>query len=161
MWKDLPTASSDPVMIKSQRDFIIETIMAQNEENCPFLKDVAWKYLQTIVEQMICKDLRSMISRVSTSRDIISGGFTGQTEALAEWSECKESPKKEPRHGRHAKQATKVYARRKKASQKSFEVLASMPIGFTGGDENSSETSSTSTHFKRKKSKKMMWITVL
>jgi hypothetical protein len=29
-----------------------------------------------------------------------------------------------------------------------------MPIGFTQGDENSSETSSTSTHFKRKKSKK-------
>jgi hypothetical protein len=29
-----------------------------------------------------------------------------------------------------------------------------MPVGFTGGDENSSETSSTSTHFKRKKSKK-------
>jgi hypothetical protein len=29
-----------------------------------------------------------------------------------------------------------------------------MPVGFTGGDENSSETSSISTHFKRKKSKK-------
>jgi hypothetical protein len=29
-----------------------------------------------------------------------------------------------------------------------------MPVGFTGGDENSSESSSTSTHFKMKKSKK-------
>jgi hypothetical protein len=29
-----------------------------------------------------------------------------------------------------------------------------MPVGFTRGDENSSETSSTSTHFKKKKSKK-------
>jgi hypothetical protein len=73
---------------------------------------------------------------------------------LAEWSEYQESPKKESRHERHARQAAKAHARRKKALQKSFEVLASMPVGFTGGDENSSETSSTSTHFKRKKSKK-------
>jgi hypothetical protein len=29
-----------------------------------------------------------------------------------------------------------------------------MPVGFNGGDENSSESSSTSTHFKMKKSKK-------
>jgi hypothetical protein len=29
-----------------------------------------------------------------------------------------------------------------------------MPVGFIGGDENSSETPSASTHFKRKKSKK-------
>jgi hypothetical protein len=78
----------------------------------------------------------------------------GRTEALAEWSECQESPKKESRHEQRSKQAAKAYVRRKKASKKSFEVLASMPVGFTRGDENSSETSSTSTHFKRKKSKK-------
>jgi hypothetical protein len=148
MWKDLPTAISDPNMIKPQRGFIIETIMAQNEETCPFLKNVAWKDLQTIIEQMICRDSRSMIPRVSTSRDIISGGFTGQMEDLAE---CKESPKKQFRHEQRAK---KAYAGTKKASQKSFKVLASMPVGFTGGDENSSKISSTSTHFKRKKSKK-------
>jgi hypothetical protein len=140
-------------MIKPQRDFTIETIMAQNEENCCFLKDVAWKDLQIIVEQMICRDLKSMIPRVSTSSDIISGGFVGRMQALAEWSKCQESPKKDPWHERRAKQATKACARRK-ASQKLFEVLASMPVGFTGGDENFSETSSTSTHFKRKKSKK-------
>jgi hypothetical protein len=154
MWKNLPTSISDPVMIKPQQDFIIETIMAQYEENCSFLKDVAWKDLQIIVKQMICRDSRSMIPQMSTSSDIISGGFMGRTEAFTKWSECKESPKKESRHGRCAKQAAKAYARRKRASQKSFEVLASMPVGFTGGDENSSETSSTSTHFKRKKSKK-------
>jgi hypothetical protein len=141
-------------MIKPQRDFIIETIMAQNEETCPFLKDVAWKGLQTIIKQMICRDSRSIIARVSTLSDIISGGFVGQTEALAEWSECQESPKKESRHEWHAKQAAKAHARREKASWKLFEVLASMPVGFTGGDENPSETSSTSIHFKRKKSKK-------
>jgi hypothetical protein len=73
---------------------------------------------------------------------------------LAKWSECQESPKKESRHERCAKQAAKAYARRKKALQKSFEVLASMHVGFTLGDENSSVTSSTSTHFKRKKYKK-------
>jgi hypothetical protein len=75
----------------------------------------------------------------------------GRTEAS---QKCQESPKEESRCERCIKQAAKVHARRKKASQKSFEVLASMPVGFTGGDENSSETSSTSTHFKRKKSKK-------
>jgi hypothetical protein len=128
--------------------------MAQDEEKCSFLKDVAWKDLQIIVEQMIYRDSRSIIPWMSTSSDIIGGGFMGRMKALTEWSECKESPKKESRHERHAKQAAKAYARRKRASQKSFEVLASMPVGFTGGDENSSETSSTSTHFKRKKSKK-------
>jgi hypothetical protein len=56
MWKNLPAAISDPVMMKSQRDFIIETIMAQDEEKCSFLKDVAWKDLQIIVEQIICRD---------------------------------------------------------------------------------------------------------
>jgi hypothetical protein len=45
IWKDLPVAINDHIMIKPQRDFIIETIMAQNEEACPFLKDVAWKYI--------------------------------------------------------------------------------------------------------------------
>jgi hypothetical protein len=73
---------------------------------------------------------------------------------LAEWLECQESPKLESRRERCAKQAAKAHARRKKALQKKFEVLASMPVGFTGGDENSSETSSTSTHLKREKSKK-------
>jgi hypothetical protein len=66
IWKNLPAAISDPVMIRLQRDFIIETIMAQNEENCPFLKDVAWKDLQTIIEQMICRDSRSIIPRMFT-----------------------------------------------------------------------------------------------
>jgi hypothetical protein len=84
MWKDLPAAISDPVMIKPQRDFIIETIMAQDEEKCSFLKDVAWKDLQIIVEQMICRDLRSIIPRMSTSSDITSGGFMGRIEALTE-----------------------------------------------------------------------------
>jgi hypothetical protein len=141
-------------MIKPQRDFIIETIMAQDEENCSFLKDVAWKDLQIIVEQMICRDSRSIVPRMSATSDIIGGGFMGLTKALTKWSECQESPKKESWHGRCSKQAAKAYARRKKVSQKSFDMLASMPVGFTRGDENSSETSSTSTHFKRKKSKK-------
>jgi hypothetical protein len=34
IWKDLPAAISDPIMIKPQQNFIIETIMAQNEGNC-------------------------------------------------------------------------------------------------------------------------------
>jgi hypothetical protein len=62
--------------------------MAQNEETCPFLKDVEWKDLQTIVERMICRDSRSIIPRLPTLSDIISGGFMGQMEALAEWLEC-------------------------------------------------------------------------
>jgi hypothetical protein len=71
-------------MIKPQRDFIIETIMAQDEEHCSFLKDVAWKDLQIIVEQMICRDSMLMIPQVSTSSDIIIGGFVGRTEAFGQ-----------------------------------------------------------------------------
>jgi hypothetical protein len=84
IWKNLPAAISDPIMIKPQRDFIIETIMAQDEEHCSFLKDVAWKDLQIIVEQMICRDSMLMIPQVSTSSDIIIGGFMGRTEAFGQ-----------------------------------------------------------------------------
>jgi hypothetical protein len=77
LWKNFPAAISDPIMIKPQRDFIIETMMSQDEENCSFLKDVVWKDLHIIVEQMICIDSRSIIPRVSTLSDIISGGFVG------------------------------------------------------------------------------------
>jgi hypothetical protein len=77
LWKNFPAAISDPVMIKPEWDFIIETIMSQDEENCSFLKDVAWKNHQIIVEQMICRESRSIIPRVSTSSDIIGEEFMG------------------------------------------------------------------------------------
>jgi hypothetical protein len=99
LWKNFPAAISDPIMIKPERDFIIETIMSQDEENCSFLKDVAWKNHQISVEQMICRDSRSIIPWTSTSSDIIGEEFMGRIEALTEWLECQESSKKESRHG--------------------------------------------------------------
>ena len=42
---------------------------------------------------------------------------------------------------------------RKRAPSNSFEVLNCFPVGVTEAAENSSEASSTSVHFKRKKAK--------
>ncbi|TVU51241.1 hypothetical protein EJB05_02652, partial [Eragrostis curvula] len=203
-WAQLPAAIGDPVMVKSQREFIVETILAQHEKNRRNLRKVAHEALQVSLEKTICQDLRSLLPGVSPSDDTIGGKIMRRAEALAKQPEYHEFVKKDPRREKYAKQAANIRAKRDeyklremalpvssmcsriegpnipstsqvvvtpeseksdmtpilapwptkmRNSSKSFQIFSSMPVGITDMGGTSSETSSTSTHFKRKKSR--------
>ncbi|TVU40415.1 hypothetical protein EJB05_13879, partial [Eragrostis curvula] len=111
-WAQLPAAIGDPIMVKSQREFIVETILAQHEKNHRDLRKAAHQALQVSLENTICQDLRSLLPGVSPSDDTIGGEIMRRAEALAKRPEYQEFVNKNPRREIYAKQAANVRAKR-------------------------------------------------
>ena len=93
---------------------------------------------------------REMAVRADSGYSRIQGRDSPSTSQVSGGNGAKEMASTE----RKTTRTLAPWPTRKKVSGNSFEVFNAMPVGVKAVTDNSSETSSASTHFKRKKARK-------